>query len=243
MPHKYYNQPPSSKPSPSPCSAPHTPQILPFIFPSTEPTKEKFSPGLQQEPGALGCSMAQLHCPDASKTSACSQVPGAAAPAASSELTCWANPQAGCSKAAGPEHRVLPLGTAQPCRSFSAPISSFVLLCCKVPSSCSCCLLALLGTPSRLRIVLKKTTTKLYPSPLQTPRESKPWGGNVARPGGGGGMSNYNGVKQEPRCSSCSPAVEASGQGGALLCHIDPQIYMLGASAAARGAQRQKGAF
>lgn len=141
------------------------------------------------------------------------------------------------------EHRVLPLGTAQPCRSFSAPISSFVLLCCKVPSSCSCCLLALLGTPSRLRIVLKKTTTKLYPSPLQTPRESKPWGGNVARPGGGGGMSNYNGVKQEPRCSSCSPAVEASGQGGALLCHIDPQIYMLGASAAARGAQRQKGAF
>lgn len=270
MPHKYYNQPPSSKPSPSPCSAPHTPQILPFIFPSTESTKEKFSPGLQQEPGALGCSMAQLHCPDASKTSACSQVPGAAAPAASSELTCWANPQAGCSKAAGPEHRVLPLGTAQPCRSFSAPISSFVLLCCKVPSSCSCCLLALLVTPSRLRIVLKKTTTKLYPSPLQTPRESKPWGGNVARPGGllpagcctgasataepspkpggkgrfgGGGMSNYNGVKQEPRCSSCSPAVEASGQGGALLCHIDPQIYMLGASAAARGAQRQKGAF
>jgi len=103
MPHKYYNQPPSSKPSPSPCSAPHTPQILPFIFPSTEPTKEKFSPGLQQDPGALGCSMAQLHCPDASKTSACSQVPGAAAPAASSELTCWANPQAGCSKAAGPE--------------------------------------------------------------------------------------------------------------------------------------------
>lgn len=184
MPHKYYNQPPSSKPSPSPCSAPHTPQILPFIFPSTEPTKEKFSPGLQQEPGALGCSMAQLHCPDASKTSACSQVPGAAAPAASSELTCWANPQAGCSKAAGPEHRVLPLGTAQPCRSFSAPISSFVLLCCKVPSSCSCCLLAILGTPSRLRMVLKKTTTKLYPSPLQTPRESKPWGGNVARPGG-----------------------------------------------------------